>query len=52
MQVWNAFEDSTEKHPIEYKLEERNQTPMLYDSTDNTFLGSGLHEVVSLALLM
>ncbi|XP_041998280.1 probable ADP-ribosylation factor GTPase-activating protein AGD14 isoform X1 [Salvia splendens] len=43
-QEWNAFDDSTGKQPVEYKLEDRGQAPVLYDSNDNRSLGSGVYE--------
>lgn len=46
LQVWNAFKDSTEKQPVEYKLEDRDRAPVLYDLNDNRSLGSGVYEVL------
>ncbi|XP_047941685.1 probable ADP-ribosylation factor GTPase-activating protein AGD14 isoform X1 [Salvia hispanica] len=45
-QEWNAFDYSTGKQPVEYKLEDRGQAPVLYDSNDNRSLGSGVYEVL------
>ncbi|KAL1553902.1 putative ADP-ribosylation factor GTPase-activating protein AGD14 isoform X4 [Salvia divinorum] len=45
-QEWNAFDDPTGKQPVEYKLEDRVQAPVLYNSNDNRSLGSGVYEVL------
>ncbi|KAH6828643.1 hypothetical protein C2S53_006641 [Perilla frutescens var. hirtella] len=45
-QLWNAFEDSTRKQPIEYALKDSSQTQVPYDSNDNRSLGGGVYEVL------
>ncbi|XP_042003440.1 probable ADP-ribosylation factor GTPase-activating protein AGD14 isoform X2 [Salvia splendens] len=45
-QEWNAFDDSTGKRPVEYKLDDIGQAPALYVSNDNRSLGSGVYEVL------
>lgn len=45
LQLWNAFEDSSGKQPVENVLKDRDQVAVLFASNANRSLNVGAYEV-------